>query len=88
MIDKEAKEAELERIQKRRSVLEKELKRAKKSGDYDRQERLEHELLILSNKSKAILFSQGKYRFPKDEMVEYAPGQFMPANQYYWLLDD
>jgi len=82
------REAKIEALKARQKVLDKERKQAEKSADYDQVEKLEREIAICANKIKATLFKMGRYRYPKDQMIEYAPGQFMPANQYYWLLND
>ena len=86
LVDKH--EAQIEQLQARRRALEKELKQAEKRGNYNQVDECERQMTVCANKIKRNLFRLGRYRFPADEMVEYAPGQFMQANQYYWLLND
>lgn len=45
------------------------------------------ELSVIANRAKHLLFKIGKYRYPDDEVVEYEPGHFMPANVYHMLKD-
>ena len=91
IMTKETRQA-LEQERDRIRVLAKELiaqiKEARNAENWNLFEKLEDELDILRRKQKQILYKLGLRKYSDDETVEYAPGQFMKASEYYWLIND
>ena len=85
-MDIQALQKELDDIQEKRNDLEFQLETCKERRDKKLKEKILSDLRILSNRASHINFKLGRYRYPEEEMVEYSPGQKMPANVYHWLI--
>lgn len=83
-MDNERLKKELAQIDEERIRLEGDLKTCR---DEVLEKKILRELRTRAARTKAILFKLGRYKFPEDEMIEYEPGKFMPANEYWWLMD-
>ena len=64
------------------------IKEAKAAENWKLYEKLDEELDVLRRKQKQILHRLGVFKYTDDDTVEYAPGQFMKASEYYWLIND
>ena len=84
--------ADLKKEQSRIRVQAKELieqiKEAKNAQNWDLFEKLEARLDVLRRKQKHVLYRLGVREYGDSEVVECAPGQYMKASEYYWLIDD
>ena len=78
-----------ERNQIRTSAKEliEQIKEAKNAQNWDLFEKLEARLDVLRRKQKHVLYRLGIRKYSDNEDVEYAPGQYMKASEYYWLID-
>ena len=85
---KEKLEQERAGINARAEETQKQMEEARLTEKWDLFDELDKELEILKRKQKHVLYRLGRYNFKEDEVVEYEPGRFMPASQYYWLIDD
>lgn len=81
-------EQKREQIRTRAKELIEQSKEARNTENWDLFEKLENELDILRRKQKQVLYQLGVREYKEHETVEYAPGQFMKASEYYWLIND
>lgn len=79
---------ERERIRTKAKELIKQMKEAQNAENWDLYESLEGKLDILRRRQKHVLYRLGVREYGENETVEYSPGQFMKASEYYWLIDD
>lgn len=77
-----------EQIRTRAKELIEQIKEARNAENWDLFDKLENELDVLRRKQKQVLYQLGVRKYKEDETVEYAPGQFMKASEYYWLIND
>lgn len=77
-----------ERIRTKAKELIKQMKEAQNAENWNLYENLDRELEILRRKQKHVLYRLGVRKYGENETVEYSPGQYMNANEYYWLIDD
>jgi len=83
-------ELEAQRVQlnaQAKLMLER-LKDAELDGKFEEVEKVGRALEVLKRKQKRVLRKLGLYKFSESETVEFEPGRFMSAEQYYWLLDE
>lgn len=78
---------EQSRIRTQAKELIEQIKEAKSAQNWDLFEKLETELDILRRRQKHVLYRLGVRKYSENEVVEYVPGQFMKASEYYWLID-
>lgn len=86
--NRQSLEQEREKIRILAKKLIAQIKEARNAENWKLFEKLEDELDILRRKQKQILYKLGLRKYSDDETVEYAPGQFMKASEYYWLIND
>ena len=79
---------EQSRIRTQAKELIEQIKEAKSAQNWDLFEKLETELDILRRRQKHVLYRLGIRKYSDNEEVEYAPGQYMKASEYYWLIDN
>ena len=79
---------ERERIRTKAKGLIEQMKEAQNAENWDLYEDLEQELDILRRKQRHVLYRLGVREYGENETVEYSPGLFMKASEYYWLIDD
>ena len=87
-IEKKRLEKELIKKRARLKEIKDEIVLAEHEADWDKLEELHKEKDMLLSSSKHILYRLGRYEYKEGESVEFEPGQFMDADQYYWLLDE
>ena len=88
-MDQQLLDKRLTEIQEKQIRFEAERKQCMDAQDYERAEEIGKELeRIVEGGLNAFFSNRGAIRYPEDEMVEYEPGKFMPANEYYMLIDD
>jgi len=68
--------------------LMEQIKEAQNAENWKLFEKLNDKLDILRRKQKNILYKLGLREYNDDEFVEYAPGQFIKASEYFWLMND
>lgn len=85
---KQALEQERERIRVKAKELMSQIKEARNAENWNLYESLQDELDVLRRKQKQILYKLGLMKYKDYETVEYAPGQFMKASEYYWLINE
>lgn len=81
-------EKEREKIRDRAKELIKQMKEAQNAQNWDLYEDLDRELDVLRRKQKHVLYRLGVRGYGENETIEYSPGQFIKASEYYWLVDD
>lgn len=85
---KEELTKERERIRIKAKELISQMEEARQVRNWELFEKLDKELDILRRKQRHVLHRLGLRKYKDDETVEYAPGQFIKAEEYYWLIDD
>ncbi|MCK5615020.1 hypothetical protein KAR91_74850 [Candidatus Pacearchaeota archaeon] len=79
---------EQSRIRTQAKELIEQIKEAKSAQNWDLFEKLEARLDVLRRKQKHVLYRLGVRKYGDSEVVEYAPGQYIKASEYYWLIDN
>lgn len=88
LLDRKELERQRRQIRAAANKLQKQIKEAEQSENWELYEELDKRLDILKRKQKRILHRLGLYRYDEHEIVEYAPGELIKASIYYWLMDD
>jgi len=87
-MDKQELEQERKQITTKAKELIEQIKEAQNAENWELFEKLNDQLDILRRKQKNILYKLGLREYTEDEVVEYAPGQFIKASEYHWLMND
>ena len=87
-MDKIGLENERKQITTKAKELIEQIKEAQNAENWKLFEKLNDDLDILRRKQKNVLYKLGLREYTDDEVVEYAPGQFIKASEYYWLVND
>jgi len=87
-MDKIGLENERKQITAKAKELIEQIKEAQNAENWKLFEKLNDELDILRRKQKNILYKLGLREYGDDEVVEHAPGQFIKASDYFWLIND
>ena len=81
-------EQERKKITAKAKELIEQIKEAQNAENWKLFEKLNDQLDILRRRQKNVLYKLGLREYTEDEVVEYSPGQFIKASEYFWLIND
>ena len=88
VMNREEMQTELNGLAERRKELEQQLLQCKERRDRVLARQIRREIKVIVNRGRTLGYKLGIYQYPKDDRVEYAPGQYMDRKTYMWLMGD